>query len=112
LKNQFVLSDENPYHLLNQSAMSVGQSQKGGNRRWSSQQRQQARSPFMGVAFATMYLITGSFAFGGIAAVIEPICNVIIMPLHEKLWKRIRRRIDARRNGGEGIAPNGTPQAV
>jgi uncharacterized membrane protein len=51
----------------------------------------------MGVAFATMYVITGSFAVGGIAAVIEPICNVIIMPLHEKLWERIRARVNARR---------------
>jgi uncharacterized membrane protein len=64
----------------------------------------------MGVAFATMYVITGSFAFGGIAAVIEPICNVIVMPLHEKLWERIRSRIDARREQGsaraQGIAPS------
>jgi uncharacterized membrane protein len=58
----------------------------------------------MGVAFATMYMITGSFAFGGIAAVIEPICNVIIMPLHEKLWGHIKRRIDAGSKQGEGMA--------
>lgn len=66
----------------------------------------------MAVAFITMYVVTGSFAFGGIAAVIEPICNVIIMPLHEKLWARIRRRVDARRNGGESMARNNAAQAA
>jgi uncharacterized membrane protein len=48
----------------------------------------------MGVAFATLYLLTGSMTFGGIAAVVEPICNVIIMPLHDKLWEHIRERVD------------------
>lgn len=51
----------------------------------------------MGVAFATMYVVTGSLAFGGLAAILEPICNVIIMPLHEKLWVRIRERIERRK---------------
>lgn len=48
----------------------------------------------MGVAFATMYVLTGSVAFGGLAALLEPICNVLIMPLHERLWKRIQARIE------------------
>lgn len=48
----------------------------------------------MGVAFATMYVVTGSMAFGGLAAVLEPICNVIIMPMHERLWNRIRERFE------------------
>lgn len=48
----------------------------------------------MGVAFATMYVVTGSMAFGGLAAILEPICNVIVMPLHERLWARIRERIE------------------
>ncbi|HZW14003.1 MAG TPA: DUF2061 domain-containing protein [Noviherbaspirillum sp.] len=51
----------------------------------------------MGVAFATMYVVTGSVAFGGLAAILEPICNVIVMPLHEKLWERIRARLDKAR---------------
>lgn len=50
----------------------------------------------MGVAFATMYVVTGSLAFGGLAAILEPICNVIVMPLHERLWARIRTRIEQR----------------
>jgi len=48
----------------------------------------------MGVAFVTMYVVTGSMAFGGLAAVLEPICNVVIMPVHERLWARIRERIE------------------
>jgi len=58
----------------------------------------------MGVAFAIMYVFTGSLAFGGLAAVLEPICNVAIMPLHERLWEKIRLRVEARqakRNAGD-----------
>ena len=51
----------------------------------------------MAVAFAVMYAVTGSLAFGGIAAVIEPVVNVVLLPLHERLWRRIRRRLAARR---------------
>jgi uncharacterized membrane protein len=25
-------------------------------------------------------------AFGGMAALLEPVCNVILMPLHDRLW--------------------------
>lgn len=54
----------------------------------------------MGVAFATMYVVTGSAAFGGLAAILEPICNVLVMPLHERLWVRIRARLEQRRSVG------------
>ena len=46
----------------------------------------------MAVAFAVMWFVTGSIAFGGIAAVVEPICNVVLLPLHDRLWRRIARR--------------------
>lgn len=39
-----------------------------------------------GVAFLVLYFATGSVAFGGMAAVLEPVCNVVLMPLHDKLW--------------------------
>ena len=51
----------------------------------------------MAVAFAVMYGITGSLAFGGVAAVIEPLVNVVLLPLHDRLWARIRRRLARRR---------------
>lgn len=43
----------------------------------------------MAVAFTVTYAFTGSLAVGGVAAVIEPICNVMLMPLHDKLWARL-----------------------
>lgn len=46
----------------------------------------------MSVAFAVTYAFTGSLTVGGIAAVVEPICNVTLMPLHDKLWERVRQR--------------------
>ncbi len=46
----------------------------------------------MSVAFAVTYTFTGSLAVGGLAAVVEPICNVILLPLHDKVWARFRNR--------------------
>lgn len=46
----------------------------------------------MAVAFGVMYAVTGSIAFGGIAAIIEPVCNVVLLPLHDRIWRRIARR--------------------
>ena len=58
----------------------------------------------MAVAFAVMYAVTGSLAFGGIAAVIEPAVNVILLPLHERIWIRVRRRLAQRRRRPEPSA--------
>jgi len=55
----------------------------------------------MGVGFAVMYLVTGSLAFGGLAAILEPICNVIVMPLHDGLWERLHARLEARERAPE-----------
>jgi uncharacterized membrane protein len=51
----------------------------------------------MAVAFGVMYAVTGSLAFGGLAAVIEPVVNVVLLPLHERAWRHLRRRLTARR---------------
>jgi uncharacterized membrane protein len=51
----------------------------------------------MAVAFGVMYAVTGSIAFGGVAAIIEPVVNVVLLPLHERLWRAIRRRAARRR---------------
>jgi uncharacterized membrane protein len=66
----------------------------------------------MGVAFMVMYMITGSFAFGGVAAIIEPICNVVLMPLHEKVWDGIRKRVAAYRARNQSGAAHNSPQAA
>lgn len=44
----------------------------------------------MGVAFGVLYCATGSAAFGGLAAVLEPVCNVVLMPLHDRLWDNLQ----------------------
>jgi uncharacterized membrane protein len=44
----------------------------------------------MGVAFGVLYGATGSLAFGGLAAVLEPVCNVLLMPLHDRLWDKLQ----------------------
>ena len=49
----------------------------------------------MVIAFSIMFGVTGSLASGGIAALVEPICNVVILPFHDKLWERLRRRVAA-----------------
>ena len=45
------------------------------------------------VAFGTLYAATGSLAFGGLAAVLEPIINVIALPLHDRLFDRHVMRV-------------------
>jgi len=44
----------------------------------------------MSVAFGATYAFTGSLATGCLAAVLEPICNVLLLPLHDQLWGKLR----------------------
>lgn len=44
----------------------------------------------MAVAFGVMWAVTGSVAFGGIAAIIEPVVIVVLLPLHDRLWKKLQ----------------------
>ncbi len=44
-----------------------------------------------GVAFGVMYVATGSVAMGGIAALLEPVCNVLVLPFHDRLWDSLER---------------------
>lgn len=60
----------------------------------------------MGVAFGIMYVFTGSLALGGVAAVLEPIVNVTLLPLHDKMWDRIRARVEARKANEAIVAIN------
>ena len=48
----------------------------------------------MAVAFGVMYWATGSLAFGGLAAILEPVCNVIVLPFHDRAWERIGQRLE------------------
>ena len=47
------------------------------------------------VAFAVIYGATGSLAFGGLAAILEPICNVLLLPIHDRFWDKLELRINS-----------------
>lgn len=49
----------------------------------------------MVVAFTVMFCATGSAAFGGVAAILEPVCNVLLLPLHDRFWDNLELRINA-----------------
>jgi len=51
----------------------------------------------MAIAFGLMYVLTGSMAFGGLAAVLEPVINVVLLPFHERVWHSLRSRLRGRR---------------
>ena len=44
----------------------------------------------IGIAFAVVYLMTGSAMVGGAVALIEPLCNSVGYFFHERIWDRIR----------------------
>jgi uncharacterized membrane protein len=44
------------------------------------------------IAFSVMWTVTGSMAMGGLAALVEPVCNVIVLPFHDGLWDNMRAR--------------------
>jgi uncharacterized membrane protein len=50
----------------------------------------------MVVAFGVLYAATGSAAFGGLAAVLEPVCNAMLMPLHDRVWDGALRQAGMR----------------
>ena len=66
----------------------------------------------MTVAFGVMWAVTGSLAFGGIAAVVEPVCNVALLPLHDRLWRAIQRRLRRRSARRDPRAAHRDPRAA
>jgi uncharacterized membrane protein len=42
------------------------------------------------VAFAVVWIMTGSVVVGGAVALVEPVVNTIAYHFHEKLWARRR----------------------
>lgn len=45
-----------------------------------------------GVAFGVMFVASGSLALGGMAALLEPVINVLVLPYHDRAWERVRAR--------------------
>ena len=64
----------------------------------------------MAIAFTLMYVMTGSAAFGGLAAILEPVINVALLPLHERLWRRLRLR--SQRGGAVMVAGEKVSQTL
>jgi uncharacterized membrane protein len=56
------------------------------------------------VAFGVMWAVTGSMALGGLAALVEPVCNVIVLPFHDRLWENMRVRMQRLANDKVGAA--------
>lgn len=59
----------------------------------------------MSVAFAVAYAATGSLATGGLAALVEPVCNVLLLPWHDRAWRSARRWLHRRRLAGQRENP-------
>lgn len=66
----------------------------------------------MTVAFLVMWTTTGSAAFGGIAALVEPLCVVAIAPFHEKAWQLIEQRLARRAAMQDRLPAAGSPALV
>lgn len=66
----------------------------------------------MAIAFAIAYAVTGSFVVGGLAIVIEPVINVLLLPLHEKVWSLIRARAASERDRYLRIAAEKLSQTI
>ena len=48
------------------------------------------------VAFLMLWWATGSMALGGLAALLEPVLNVIALPYHDRLWGKLEARLAVR----------------
>jgi len=46
------------------------------------------------IAFGVMYIATGSAAAGGVAAILEPVCNVLLLPIHDRFWDKLELRLN------------------
>lgn len=57
----------------------------------------------MTVAFAVVYVMTGSLVLGGAVALIEPLCNTIAYFFHERVWARVIRRRSMRVDGAKTV---------
>lgn len=52
----------------------------------------------MVVAFGVMFAATGSAAVGGVAAILEPVCNVLLLPIHDRFWDNLELRLNGKLN--------------
>jgi uncharacterized membrane protein len=65
-----------------------------------------------GIAFGLMYVLTGSVVFGGLAAVLEPVVNVLLLPFHERAWHKLRARAVQARERYAALAGEKVSQTI
>ncbi|GAA4405263.1 hypothetical protein GCM10011450_02820 [Advenella faeciporci] len=90
----FHLFNNNDYHLIHEFSL--------GNKMIIIEKISQTLL-HMSVAFTVTFVFTGSVSVGGLAALVEPVCNVLLLPLHDRAWKRIRMRL-AKSNTNTALA--------
>jgi len=66
----------------------------------------------MAIAFVIAYAMTGSVVFGGLAVIIEPVINVMLLPFHERLWHRYRNSVTSVRHRYAAVAAEKTSQTL
>ncbi len=81
-----------PLHERAWAAVRAAGSSKGGRFLHLAAEKLSQTMLHMIVAFTVMYWATGSLAFGGMAAVLEPVCNVLLLPVHDRFWNRLQLR--------------------
>jgi uncharacterized membrane protein len=83
-----------PLHEKAWSAVHVRAADKGDRYLRVAAEKLSQTALHMAVAFAVMYIATGSLAFGGMAAVLEPVCNVLLLPVHDRFWHYLELRLN------------------
>lgn len=86
-----------PFHQRLWQRIRAGKSIKGNNASaFILAEKCSQMGMHMAIAFLVMFWATGSLAFGGLAAILEPLCNVILLPFHDHAWEKIRAKIRTR----------------
>lgn len=82
-----------PFHEHAWSAFQARASTPGRRRALAAAEKVSQATMHAIVAFGVMFGVSGSAACGGIAALLEPVCNVLVMPVHDRWWARLRQRL-------------------
>lgn len=83
-KSPFYFTNNNDYHLINEFSL---------EKKMIIIEKISQTLLHMSVAFSVAFVFTGSLSVGGLAALVEPVCNVLLLPLHDRTWKKIRMRL-------------------
>lgn len=79
-----------PLHERTWAHFALGRRFAGARQAFAAAEKLSQALLHAGVAFAVMYCASGSAALGGLAALLEPVCNVILLPLHDRAWDKLQ----------------------